>query len=561
MANPFTKAWKYLMALFSSKVDEYADPKVQIQQAIEDAQRQHAALSQQAAAVIGNQRQLEMKLTRQMGDVERLQASARQALVLADEARAKGDAAKAGEYEQTAQAFATQLVAAEQQMEDLKAMHDSALQAAQQAKKAVENNAMQLQSKLAERTKLLSQLEQAKMQEQVSASLQSMSQLSAPGNTPSLDEVRDKIERRYANALGASELHSSSVEGRMLEVQKSTLDMAGASRLDQLRAQLHPELGAQQARAIDAAAAGDAATATPAADRDPAGQPAGLMGKPGPLDKDAIRSIVARVGDPVRAVDRGADLVNQVSVTASEYLRNRRDAGVIAEKRRRAARRRLTLWAAVSVVTLALVLTEVTDVVRSEVTGGAIFALVILGALLIWGIVGSVRAARDLSRRSKVVRDLPPPQPKRPAVAAPIRDDMAKLDGYSDGLRHLVGLIGVAQDDAGLLAMRNDILAAADDAEARLRRQAVEFTGLVRARTTAPEAARAGIGSTADDLRRQIQSGVASYGDLVTAAGETVAATRALAAGAPAARADEQLAGHADQLRALAAGMRELTVD
>ena len=69
MANGFTKAWKYLMALFSSKVDEYADPKVQIQQAIEDAQRQHQALVQQAAAVIGNQRQLEMKLSRQMTEV------------------------------------------------------------------------------------------------------------------------------------------------------------------------------------------------------------------------------------------------------------------------------------------------------------------------------------------------------------------------------------------------------------------------------------------------------------------------------------------------------------
>src|SRR5258708_2398593 len=54
MANPFVKAWKYLMALFSSKVDQYADPKVQIQQAIEDAQRQHQALTQQAAQVIGN---------------------------------------------------------------------------------------------------------------------------------------------------------------------------------------------------------------------------------------------------------------------------------------------------------------------------------------------------------------------------------------------------------------------------------------------------------------------------------------------------------------------------
>jgi len=253
MANPFVKAWKYMMALFSSKVDEYADPKIQIQQAIEDAQRQHAALSQQAAAVIGNQRQLEMKLTRQMGEVERYQASARQALVLADEARAKGDVTKAAEYEQTATAFATQLVAAEQQMEDLKAMHDQALQGAEQAKKAVENNAMQLQTKLAERTKLLSQLEQAKMQEQVSASLNSMSELAAPGNTPSLTEVRDKIEKRYANALGSAELSQNSVEGRMLEVQKSTLDMAGTSRLEQLRAQLHPELAGQQSRAIDSA--------------------------------------------------------------------------------------------------------------------------------------------------------------------------------------------------------------------------------------------------------------------------------------------------------------------
>src|SRR5919199_5350589 len=170
MANPFVKGWRYMMALFGAKIDEYADPKVQIQQAVEDAQRQHQALVQQAAAVIGNQRQLEMKLSRTLSDVEKLQGSARQALVLADRARAAGDQAKAAEYENTAQAFATQLVAAEQSMEDLKSLHDQALTAAEQAKKAVETNAMTLQTKLAERTKLLSQLEQAKMQEQVSKS-------------------------------------------------------------------------------------------------------------------------------------------------------------------------------------------------------------------------------------------------------------------------------------------------------------------------------------------------------------------------------------------------------
>src|SRR6478609_5982512 len=114
MANPFVKGWKYLMALFGAKIDEYADPKVQIQQAIEDAQRQHQALVQQAAAVIGNQRQLEMKLSRQLTEVEKLQSNARQALVLADRARETGDNTKATDYENTAQTFATQLVSAEQ---------------------------------------------------------------------------------------------------------------------------------------------------------------------------------------------------------------------------------------------------------------------------------------------------------------------------------------------------------------------------------------------------------------------------------------------------------------
>jgi phage shock protein A len=241
MANPFVKGWRYLMALFGAKIDEHADPKVQIQQAIEEAQRQHQALVQQAAAVIGNQRQLEMKLSRQLSEVEKLQAMARQALVLADEARARGDEAEAVRYEQSAQSVATQLVAAEQGLEDLKTLHDQAMSAAAQARRAVENNSMILQQKLAERTKLLSQLEQAKMQETIARSLESMSAIAAPGATPSLDEVRERIERRYATAMGRAELASNSIEGRMLEIQKAALDSAGSARLEQIRASMTNE--------------------------------------------------------------------------------------------------------------------------------------------------------------------------------------------------------------------------------------------------------------------------------------------------------------------------------
>jgi phage shock protein A len=277
MPNPFVKLWKYLTASANQQIDRRADPKVQIQQAIEAEQQRHQALANQAAAVLGNQRQLEMRLNRQLGEVEQLQASARQALVLADQNRTSNPA-KAAEYDDAAQAFATQLVAAEQSMEDLKRSHDEALQAAEQAKGAVEQSRMRLQTTLAERTKLLSQLEQAKMQEQVSASLRSVNELSAPGNTPSLGDVRDKIEARYANALGQAELAQTSVEGRMLEVQKATLDVAGASRLQQIRASMSGGTasieGSGTASIEGSGTAGAIGAGTPGVQQ-PAAQPAG----------------------------------------------------------------------------------------------------------------------------------------------------------------------------------------------------------------------------------------------------------------------------------------------
>lgn len=259
------RGWRYMVAALSGKLDERADPKVQIEQAILEAKRQHELLSQQAAAVLGNRHQLEMKLEKQMDSVEKLQASARQALVLAEQARASADTAKATEYEAAAQSFATQLVAAEQAAEDLKEMHDQALAASEKAKAAVQQNAQLLQQRLAQRTRLLNQLDQAKMQERMNDALKSVSQLAVPGDVPSLEQVSEKIEARYAKAMGSAELNESSIESRMLEVQRSALDVEGSQRLEAIRASmgLQPagEAAATAAAATAAAATTEAATA------------------------------------------------------------------------------------------------------------------------------------------------------------------------------------------------------------------------------------------------------------------------------------------------------------
>ena len=79
------------------------------------------------------------------------------------------------------------------------------------------------------------------MQEQVSNNLRQMTEVSAPGNTPSLDEVRDKIEKRYTTALGQADLAQNSVQGRMMEVEQASIDAAGSDRLAQLRASMNSD--------------------------------------------------------------------------------------------------------------------------------------------------------------------------------------------------------------------------------------------------------------------------------------------------------------------------------
>lgn len=254
MANPLSKGWKYLMASFDSKIDQNADPKVQIQQATEAAKQQHQQITEQAAAIIGNQKQLEMKLDRLIKSQAEHQEQARTAIMAADKAAADGDTAKAQEFGNTAEIFATQLVSVEQQLEETKALHAQATQAAAQAQQQQKESEMRLKEQLSQIDQLRAQADQAAMQEQTTRAMDTMSELRPNDNVPTLDAVRDKIERRYADALGAQELAQHSVDDRMAEIASAGTDMKAAARLAEIRASL---AGESAPEAIEAAESAD----------------------------------------------------------------------------------------------------------------------------------------------------------------------------------------------------------------------------------------------------------------------------------------------------------------
>jgi len=273
MFKSMKRWWKYFTAKVNSSFNEKADPKVQLEQAIGEAQDQHRRLREQAANVIANQKQTEMRLNRQMTEYEKLTANTKQAVLMADEALNAGNTAKATEYGTAAEAFANRLIGLEHEIDETKALALQSTQASEQAKAAVSQNSAALQQKLAERQKLLSQLDQAKMQEQMNTAMASIGE-TVGEDVPTFNEVRDKIEARYAKAKGMSELTGESVESRMLEVESASMNMEAQARLSEIRSQLGlaPSAVDGQQLLAEAAALKPEPATEPAAE--PAAQPA-----------------------------------------------------------------------------------------------------------------------------------------------------------------------------------------------------------------------------------------------------------------------------------------------
>jgi phage shock protein A len=252
-----------MTAKLSGDFEARADPKVQLEQAIAEAQDQHRRLTEQAANVIAHQKQTQMRLDRANEELEKVTANARQALLLTDEATTKGDTAKALEYQRAAESFAKRHIALVREVEGRKNMLLDATQNADAAKGAGQKNSMALQKKLSERQRLLSQLDQAKMQEQMNKAMASLT-ATVGEDVPTFEQVREKIEARAAKAQGMGELQGTSVEARMIDVEQAQLDAEAAARLSQLRTQLGLPAPVAETPAVEA----------PAVVEQPAQQPA-----------------------------------------------------------------------------------------------------------------------------------------------------------------------------------------------------------------------------------------------------------------------------------------------
>lgn len=231
------RIWGYLKQLFRTTAEAAMDPEIEIEQAITDARKRDQELRNQAAKVIAHRTQLEQKIEQAASQVGEGRETAKQALIRADEAKKAGDEDGLRRWNQAAQSLALKLQAAESNLEGLKSQYQVAIDQADDAKAAVQSNAMRLQELAAKRMQLVGQLEQAKMQEAVNSAVESIS-TSMEMESPSLSKVEDKINQRLAEAKAQTELREATPEGAEAELKESISLAQADARLEDLRKEL-----------------------------------------------------------------------------------------------------------------------------------------------------------------------------------------------------------------------------------------------------------------------------------------------------------------------------------
>jgi phage shock protein A len=231
------KLWNYIKAWFGKKTEDAKDPEIEIEQAINEAQSRDRELRNQAAKVVAHRTRTAAELEDAGEEAAKARELAKQALLKADAAATAGNADEAARWTQAAQTMAMKIQASDSNVATLRAQLQSAESQAEQAKQAVNQNAMRLQEMTAKRIELLGKLESARMQESVN---KAMDQLTATvgDDAPTLKEVEDKIQQRAAMASAKAELRDATPEGAMVELEHE-VNLAEADRtLDELRVEM-----------------------------------------------------------------------------------------------------------------------------------------------------------------------------------------------------------------------------------------------------------------------------------------------------------------------------------
>ncbi len=190
------------------------------------------SLRESATNIIAYQHQLEGQRTKLYDELEKVSTSARQAVMMAEEASRADEADKASRFNESAEILSQQIITIDTQIAAIDIELIEASQASEEAKSIASDSAIATTQMKAKGAELRADFERAKMAE---------ASLEATG-APSFDQVKDKIGQRVAHADAMAELADvdgeTALAGATAMVEQAAIEARAAARLAEIRSQM-----------------------------------------------------------------------------------------------------------------------------------------------------------------------------------------------------------------------------------------------------------------------------------------------------------------------------------
>lgn len=199
------------------------DPKVMLEQYIDDVRSKIPTMRATAANVIAT----ELKLKAQIEELESLVSDLDRQIIAA---------IKLGpQYEAEAKMLIAAKATAEQSLTETRDQYGSAKTASEQARKALEDARLEVERRVREARALISQQEMIRMQEELSGL---MASFEIGDQSDVLQRARDRIRDRAAQAQARVELATKDVDAKLRDIRRATAQIGVEEQLREYKRQL-----------------------------------------------------------------------------------------------------------------------------------------------------------------------------------------------------------------------------------------------------------------------------------------------------------------------------------
>ena len=219
--NPFTRAWRYLMALMQGKLDQWEDPEIIINEAMREAKDNQIKNRELAVQAITQKNNLQAEVDKE----ERLVAEFERKATLA---------LQSGNRE-LAKQFLKEKALHDQSLGSMRGNLAAATEASEKVKIAIKQEEERLRVRASEALALKANMKQAQIQIKINKALD---QFQFSENEQQWSQAKDRITSMQSEAQARAEVAGTSIDSKLREMEVSQMDVEADRQLAELEAKM-----------------------------------------------------------------------------------------------------------------------------------------------------------------------------------------------------------------------------------------------------------------------------------------------------------------------------------